>query len=641
MILIEQELIEPVQGFFEKAAENGLERREGQIAMSSEICDAVVKKKPIAVEAKVGIGKSIAYLVPVILQYFRERRQIIIATSTIALQEQLENDVHTVLKMIGVKAEVIAAYGMRNYICRRRLASQERKKPEALSRILYIAKQGMQFKTKMGIKINNKLWDSICIKSIGERCSDCRYAHNCQYGIIRSRLQYENCIVICNQNMLVAHLMLRDKGLPGIFDPSNNITVIDEAHNLESKFRSAYTRRMSQSEFRYELAAAEKRLKNTPPIDVLRKMYADLFKNLHNDIAIQKRNAEGDMLIFYFNQGEYVKKLLFDIRRGLVDLEKRLGYELNSLSFLRELCNIRKENIIWLESDIELTFCICKKDIRRDISRLLFKQDVCTILTSATISSSGVGEPAERCRYFLETLDFPIEIGIISEPKKSPYDYDKNTMLYVSPNMPYPGHSNEERRQYAEAAISEIIKLLDVTDGKALILFTAKSDMNYVYGRLTNENLPYKLLIQNGSSSQKRRLEKFKADTHSVILGSGTFWEGINIEGESLSQVIIYKLPFPVPDPLNEYKMSLVKDPIMEVAVPEMIIKLKQGAGRLIRSATDKGIVSILDPRVNSKSRATYRDITLNALPEKHITEDIVELQEFWNCINDKKEDVS
>ena len=158
--------------------------------------------------------------------------------------------------------------------------------------------------------------------------------------------------------------------------------------------------------------------------------------------------------------------------------------------------------------------------------------------------------------------------------------------------------------------------------------------MSYVYGRLTNEKLPYKLFIQNDSSSQKRRLEKFRTDTNSVILGSGTFWEGINIEGESLSQVIIYKLPFPVPDPINEYKMSLSKDPIMEVAVPEMIIKLKQGAGRLIRSAADKGIVSILDPRVNSKSKAAYREMVLNVLPEKNRTESIDELQEFWDNIN-------
>lgn len=637
MKLVEHELIEPVQQFFDKAAENGLEKREGQIEMSSEICEAVVEKKPIAVEAEVGIGKSIAYLVPIILQYFRERRQIIIATSTIALQEQLENDVHTVLQMLGVKADVILAMGMRNYICRRRLAGcikHNRQNSEALERIFNIAKSGEQFRNKIGIEINDRLWDSICIKNFGEKCRECRYAHNCQYSSMRSRMQYENCIVICNQNMLAAHLLQRDNGLPGIFNPSNNITVIDEAHNLESKCRDAYTRKMNKSQFRYELTAAKKKLKNTQSISVLREMYADLFKTLHYDIAIQKRNAEGDMQAYYFNQGEYVKKLLFDIRRSLADLEKKLGYKLASLAFLRELCNIRKENIIWLENDTELTFCICKKDIRKDISKLLFKNGTCTVLTSGTISSNSVGTPAERCRYFLETIDFPTDKGIVSEPKKSPFDYDKNTMLYISPEMPFPGHSKLERKQYAETAITEIVRLLAVTNGKTLILFTSKFDMSYVYGRLTNMGLPYNLMIQSDSSSQRHRLEEFRRDINSVIFGSGTFWEGINIEGESLSQVIIYKLPFPIPDPINEYKMSLSKDPIMEVAVPEMIIKLKQGAGRLIRSVTDKGIVSILDPRVNSESKALYREMTLSALPEKHRIESIDDLIEFWNKIN-------
>lgn len=637
MKLVEHELIEPVQYFFERAAENGFEKREGQIAMSSEICEAVVEKKPIAVEAEVGIGKSIAYLVPIILQYFRERRQIIIATSTIALQEQLENDVHTVLQMLGVKADVILAMGMRNYICRRRLAGcikHNRQNSEALERICDIAKSGEQLRNKMGIEINDKLWDSICIINFGERCRDCRYAHNCRYSQMRSRLLYENCIVICNQNMLVSHLIQKDNGLSGIFSPSNNITVIDEAHNLESKFRDAYTRKMNQSQFRNELTVAEKRLKNNNPIIALREMYADLFNSLHNDIAIQKRNAEGDMQIYYFNKGEYVKKLLFNIRRGLAELENKLGYELTSLAFLRELCNIRKESLIWLESDDDITFCICKKDISSDISHLLFKRDTCTVLTSATISNNNIGTPIERCRYFLEALAFPTDKGVVSEPKISPFDYDRNTMLYVSSNLPYPGHDKEERKQYAEAAVAEIIKLLAVTKGKTLILFTAKSDMTYVYGRLTNMGLPYKFMIQNKKSSQQRELDKFKADTNSVILGSGTYWEGINIEGESLSQVIIYKLPFPVPDPINEYEMSLVKDPIMEVAVPEMMIKLKQGAGRLIRSVTDKGIVSILDPRVSSENKTKYKDLTLNALPEKNRTENIDELIEFWNNIN-------
>lgn len=640
MILVEHDLIEPVQHFFERATENGLEKREGQIAMSSEICEAVVNKTPIAVEAEVGIGKSIAYLVPIILQYFRERRQIIIATSTIALQEQLQNDVHTVLRMIGVKAEVILAIGMKNYICRKRLHNYTKHSKydrETVPIINDKADGGEQLRTRMGIEIHDELWNRICINGVGEKCRNCRYSHNCMYSQMRSRLQYENCIVVCNHNMLVSHLINRSNGLPGIFNISANIFVIDEVHNLESKFRDAYTRKMGKSQFKYEMTAAEKRLKKNKLVKELQEMFSDLFKSLRNDIAIQRHNAEGDMQAYYFNQGEYVKKLLFNIRRGLANLEKKLGYELSSLSFLRELCNIRKENLIWLENGTELTFCICKKDIRSDISRLLFKRDVCTVLTSATISHTDIGKPVERCRYFLEVLDFPVNNGVVSEPKRSPFDYDKNTVLYISPNMPYPKHDKKERERYADVAINEIVKLLAVTSGKSLILFTAKSDMNYVFKKLSNMDMPYKMIIQSEHSSQQRRLEKFKADTNSVILGTGTYWEGINIEGESLSQVIIFKLPFPVPDPITEYKMSLTDHPLMEVAVPEMIIKLKQGVGRLIRSENDKGIVSILDPRASSKSNTQYRKIILNALPEKNITEDISELKKFWQEL--RKED--
>lgn len=157
--------------------------------------------------------------------------------------------------------------------------------------------------------------------------------------------------------------------------------------------------------------------------------------------------------------------------------------------------------------------------------------------------------------------------------------------------------------------------------------------MEYVYKKLSNMHLPYKIIMQGSGSSQEYLLDKFRNDTNSVLLGTGTFWEGINIEGESLSQVIIFKLPFPVPDPIIDYKMSLVDDPISEVAVPEMIIMLKQGAGRLIRCAADKGIVSILDPRVSMESKAQYKDKALEALPERNRTESISELQEFWNSM--------
>jgi ATP-dependent DNA helicase DinG len=159
--------------------------------------------------------------------------------------------------------------------------------------------------------------------------------------------------------------------------------------------------------------------------------------------------------------------------------------------------------------------------------------------------------------------------------------------------------------------------------------------MQYVFKKLSNMGLQYKIMVQDESTTQERRLEKFQNNVNSVLLGTGTYWEGINIKGESLSQVIIFKLPFPVPDPIVEYKMRKTECPLMDVAVPEMIIKLKQGVGRLIRSSEDKGIVSILDPRVSKSQNTAYREDTLASLPEKNITEDITELEEFWNRIKE------
>ncbi len=168
------------------------------------------------------------------------------------------------------------------------------------------------------------------------------------------------------------------------------------------------------------------------------------------------------------------------------------------------------------------------------LSQMLFGKYICTVLTSATLTSGSIGEPVEKYRYFLDALGFPFDKGLISEPKRSPCDYDRNTILYISPNMPYPKHELAERKKYANSAIEEIVKLLAVTKGKALILFTARHDMEYVFGKLSNIGLPYKMMIQSENSSQKRRLNKFKTDTDSVILGTGTYWEGVPCRPEVL-----------------------------------------------------------------------------------------------------------
>jgi len=634
LILEESALDETVRQFFDKAEESGFERREGQVEMAVEISDAVSGKHPLAVEAEVGIGKSIAYLVPLVINFFRERRQVIISTSTIALQEQLEKDIHSVLNMLGVKAEVITAKGMKNYVCGRRLKSRMMHNHETsvLEMINKKFDDGIAERKDLRLNIPEEVWNGICINSYGDRCSSCNYIHKCKYYEIRARLRTANCFVICNQNMLVSHLINRNMGGSGIFNNNVRTIVIDEAHNLETKFRDAYTLSMNKPQIINELEKVIERLKNKKLINETIAMLNTVFRFLGVDVKRQKKNIDGDTQTFYYNETPEAKELLFRIRRNMTKIEELSGSKLYSLAFLHKLCNIGKKNLIWLDDSSILKICICKKNIRSDVSKLLFKSGVSTILTSATLSSGGIN----GYNYFLDSIGYP-NVAKASEPKASPFDYDNNTMLYTTSVLPYP--SNDNREEYCIRSIPEIVRLLNVTKGKALILFTAKTDMEYVYKKLSNMALPYNFIMQGLGPSQKYLIRKFKDDIDSVLLGTGTFWEGINVEGEALSQVIIFKLPFPVPDPMIEYKMSLVKDPIGEVAVPEMIIKLKQGAGRLIRCSTDKGIVSILDPRVSMSSRSSYNKKAKSSLFQTNITENINELEVFWNMVNDKKED--
>ncbi len=628
MKIKELPLDEAVNRFFDEAERNGLERRPGQVEMSQEIAQAIMDKRSLVVEAEVGIGKSIAYLVPIVQQFFRDRRQVVIATSTIALQEQLERDVRNVLKMIGVKVEVEVAKGMKNYICLRE-ARKHRKEDEEFAGLFELALHGVQQKSELST--TDKAWDKVCITSVGQKCDGCKYRGRCEYLQMRERIRCNDSIVICNQNMLVSHLLNMESGR-GIFKGNLSTIVVDEAHNLESKFRDAFTTSFSQREISREIMKVTHNKKNTMSRLIIEtiKMVDTFFNFLKNDISQQQAAADGDMRTFYYRPSTEIKKLVLKLRSNMKEIEMRTNRRLHCLQTLRDSEN--KANLVWLSNEHGVRINVCKKDIRRDIGRLLFSGSRSTILTSATLTSQNSGTLKDRYGYFMDSLGCPDDI-CISEPKKSPYNYDEHSMMYVSNKLPCPKRYN--RNRYRQEAVSEIVRLLKITQGKTLILFTAKDDRDYVFGQLTSAGLPYKIMIQSSDSSQEQRLENFRKNVDSVILGTGTYWEGINVEGESLSQVIVFKLPFPVPEPIMEYKMSKVECPLMEVAVPEMIIKLKQGAGRLIRSADDKGIVSILDPRASSRIKTAYKEETLSSLSENHITENIPELKKFWKSIRE------
>lgn len=630
-----------VRAFFQQAAENGFELRQGQVDMALDICEAIKDRKPLTVEAEVGIGKSYAYLVPAVMEYSKSYKQIIIATSTIALQEQLMKDTKSVMKMTGININVTVAKGMRNYICPRRLnnAIKRQKDKEIYQSISAMMNKKGSDRASVGINIPDKEWELINVQNYGEKCHNCIMKSSCGYYTLREQLRKGHGIVICNQNMLVAHLQNLNTGGRGIFNPDGGMVIVDEAHNLESKFRESFTAAFSRDELESVVRSCITKTPNRRKAETEKYVldtieYIELlYKRLIRQVREQRKTNEADTTTYYFQRDSYTKELLRVIYKRILRLEERSRTSLSTaIDFMKDILNVTGKNIVWLEMDSKLKICVCQKEIRQQINKMLFPFGKTTVLTSATISDKNEGTPTDKCHYFLHNIAFPVA-GHVSDPKRSPFNYDENTMLYCSSKLPYP--DQESRQIYREQSIGEIVKLLDITHGKTLILFTAKDDMEYVYKKLSNKHLPYKILMQGKGSSQARKLEIFKTDIDSVILGTGTYWEGINVEGEALSQVIIFKLPFPVTDPIIDYKMSLAEDRVIDVAVPEMIIKLKQGAGRLIRSSSDKGIVSILDPRASSREHKPYRDTILNALCEKQSTEDIAELTTFWSRIKE------
>lgn len=627
------------EDFFRNTAENGLEIRHGQIEMADEICAAFEKKIPLAVEAEVGIGKSLAYLVPAVLKFNENYKQIIIATSTIALQEQLDKDAHNVIKMLGVNIDIVVAKGMKNYICKRRLKGfVSRNKQDFTAQKLWdIVHNGSHDIGKINMKIPQKLLNRIVISNFGkDRCKTCECSSSCEYSAIRKQIAKGQNIVICNQNMLVSHLINSNRS-QGIFNENCSAYIVDEAHNLESKFRDAFSVSYSRKDLinrlngYFKIASSDKfkfvRKVVGSMCETVKKLYTELNRQVHT----QQKSISECGSSFFFNRTQEILKHAVELLQKVERFEKFTEFSVPDVKrFIEEIISPDSDNIMWIENGENIRLCICKKDISRDISRLLFgKCNV--ILTSATISCRQNGTPMEKCEYFLNNIHFPTS-GIVSEPKKSPFDYESNTMMYISQNMPFP--KRDQREEYRKKSVAEIIQLLKITQGKTLILFTSKSDMEFVYRKLSNMKLSYKILTQSGNSSQEYQLKRFRNDVNSVILGAGTYWEGINIEGESLSQVIIYKLPFPYPDPIISSKMAETDDPLMEIAVPEMIIKLRQGIGRLIRSESDKGIVSILDPRISGKSKSRYKKAVFDAIPIKNKTKDMAVLSDFWNKIN-------
>ncbi len=645
--------------FIDTAIQMGFEDREGQWDMSFEIADAMKKKQHILVEAGVGIGKTFAYIVPLLYYHKRYKKPIIIATSTIALQEQLAADVKVIEDLLGYHPDIVLAKGQNHFLCKYRCDEHFLCEKDEAARKMYeeIDKGGCQ-KADWDFYIPDNIWNQINVKEFNPVfCrQNCVHKEYCFYYELRQELLDTNGIILCNQDLLTINLKKRYSYSKEIITNKFQFVVIDEVHNLESKVRNSYTMEVSYASLQRTIEQGRKLARGLGyTIDLKIKEYYKYLEVVFDALYLQIRKQDefakkNDKEIerYYIDRDipalQGLKDCVHDIflevsiQFGADDSYRNKDYdaELDALELQETLWESMLEpdsaDIFWMnikgKGKKGINLFSCPKDVNRRTETLFFSDsNFTTILTSATITS-GVGDKYEEgYKYFIANTNFPIERGFIAEPKVSPFNYDEHAMIYYTEDMPHPSH---ERKKFIEKGIDEIVRLLEISEGKALILFTAKSDMEEVYEDLKNK-VPYKVLMQNQTASQSDTITEFKKDVNSVLLGTGTYWEGISVEGITLSNLIIFRLPFPVPEPIIDYKTSICQDGLMEVLVPEMIIKLKQGIGRLIRSKKDFGLVSIIDSRVGEKSKAKYKQMIWDALPIKNKTSDIEKIKKFYN----------
>jgi ATP-dependent DNA helicase DinG len=654
-----QAIGEKVTSFFwDVAPEHGFEMREGQQDMSFEIVDALIHDQHFAVEAGVGIGKSFGYLVPVLLYNKKMKKPVIVATSTIALQEQLWDDVHDVMPLLNTDPEVILAKGQTHYLCHKRaneyLSMDGAVIPKELADGI---EEGFQERKQFPPFLPQNIWDKVNIQRFSMRnCGPCE--KKCLYYAIRSQLRYTDGIVICNQDFLTAHLRQIRRGQDGLINRDADLIVVDEAHNLDDKVRSATTERINQGKILGLIKSATNEVKPSDRQNVYaeaneaQRAIRTFFDCLKAQVQQQINNAQQDMRyadrFFFDDSAESI-----DLLRSMVDATKNAALsiqiyasfeyhgrstaasdDLDELTEnLTEMIEELDDYLLWIErkgSQAELVYC--PKNTREITKRLYFSGKARTILTSATLTNTTGGSLEDQYAYFISNTGFPTdEHGCLSEPKPSPYPYDEHSMIYYCDDLPHP---TKEHEAFIEQGVQRLLEVLDISGGKALVLFTAKSDMEDVYSILSQKELPYKVLMQQSGSSQDQVLKEFRENTNSVLLGTGAYWEGISIEGKSLSNVVIFRLPFPVPDPIINYKASIADDALMDVNVPEMVIKLKQGIGRLIRNFTDTGIVCIIDRRLRDEPAERYHDIAWSSLPIKNRTKSLDELRRFYEGLS-------
>lgn len=630
------------------------EYRPGQVDMARAVMRAFEEKRHLIVEAGTGTGKTLAYLVPAVAAALGGNGRVIISTGTKNLQEQLmEKDIPFLQNVLPKAFSATYMKGRSNYLCLSRLArAQSAPVLEGLDEVDYFEEVCEWSKeTEIGDRAelaslpeSLSFWRHIDARSescLGQKCQD---FDACFITRMRQRAQDAD-IVVVNHHLFFADLSLRN-GNYGSVLPDYTAVILDEAHLIEEVASEYFGAQVSN----YQIEDLVRDLGRLTIED------ADVDRELTHSVARMSRFADDFWFGFRDVRGEEGRYPIlpgtFAKRKSSGELEATPLGELYSVlegaiartdttldamqekspeveNLIRRLRQLRfelefivtgadKKFVYWIERRNRGIFLRASPiDVAGLLQDKLFEAVPTVVLTSATLSSGG-NFSFIRDRLGLDTADDLIAA--------SSFDYQSQAILYLPSRMPDP-----RDRQWGPAAAEEVIQILNATEGRAFVLSTSLAGMQALFENVWTE-IDYPCLVQ-GSAAKSQLLKKFRETPNAVLFATSSFWQGLDVRGDQLSCVIIDKLPFAVPtDPIVAARQRYIEDTggssFYEYSVPQAIIALKQGLGRLIRSTTDRGVLAILDPRLRTKG---YGRTFLQSLPPCRVTSRIDDLAGFFS----------